>query len=251
MTIKSLLTVCAVAAAVTGVRAQTVPFLDTAKPDHFIEIDVHAGDGASTITQNYSSAVPSVQDFVLTPGNRLIFGAGAILPVRNYFAIGTRLDIAINNYYWSMTIMDRNQGTLNTLYSRNRYTAAEVPVFMQLRCNLGSSVVWRSELGAYISFGLGGHSRYSEASSSTNSLGQSQVTETQYKNDYYDDSEPVINTFRKTYWGLHLGTGILAGRHFTLNVVMHAGARNLAKNLGVLDIRARTLNVTFTAGYQF
>lgn len=250
----SLLTASAALVLAAGTmfgRSERRPFFDTTRPDKFIEIGVHVGDGASTIRQNYVRAVPDVSDFILTPGNRLTFGFTAALPVRNYLAVGTGLDFAINNYYWSMTLLERNQGTLSSLYSRNHYYAIEVPAYLQWRFNVGTHVNWRVETGMYLSFGTGGDARYSETRSSTNALGQSQVSESNYKNKYYKDPEPVINTFEKNDVGLHLGTGILVHERLTVNAVMHVGFTDLARNMGVLNIHAHTLNVTFVVGYQF
>ena len=249
---KTLITAaCLTAALISAARSERGPFLDTSRADHFIELGVHIGDGASTIRQNYVSAVPDVSDFVLTPGNRLTFGATAAIPLRNFLAIGTGIDLAINNYYWSMTVLSRQQGTLSSLYNRNHFYTVEIPVYMQWRFNVGTHVSWRCEAGAYISFGAGGHSRFNEVRSSTNSLGQSQVTENKYKNNYFNEDDPVITTFDKTDMGLHLGTGILVHDRLTVSAAMHVGLTDLAKNMGVLEIHARTLNVTFAVGYQF
>ena len=249
--------ILAIAAAIVAMTAaaetpkKAAPFFDTARPDHFIEIDIHAGDGVSTVRQNYASAIPSVSDFVLTPANRVMMGARAIIPIRNFVAVGTALDFTINNYYWSMTLLERSQGTLSTLYSRNHYNTIDVPLYLQWSFNLGDKVKWRTKTGMYISFGVGGHTKINETTSSTNSLGQSQVTENSYRDKYYDDEDPVVNTFAKTDMGMVIGTGILVNRHWAIDLDMHTGFTQLARNFGVLDISGRTLNVTFTVGYQF
>lgn len=249
--------ILAIAAAIVAMTAaaetpkKAAPFFDTARPDHFIEIDIHAGDGVSTVRQNYASAIPSVSDFVLTPANRVMMGARAIIPIRNFVAVGTALDFTINNYYWSMTLLERAQGTLSTLYSRNHYNTIDVPLYLQWSFNLGDKVKWRTKTGMYISFGVGGHTKINETTSSTNSLGQSQVAENSYRDKYYDDEDPVVNTFAKTDMGMVIGTGILVNRHWAIDLDMHTGFTQLARNFGVLDISGRTLNVTFTVGYQF
>ena len=249
--------ILAIAAAIVAMTAaaetpkKAAPFFDTARPDHFIEIDIHAGDGVSTVRQNYASAIPSVSDFVLTPANRVMMGARAIIPIRNFVAVGTALDFTINNYYWSMALLERLQGTLSTLYSRNHYTTLEVPLYLQWTFNLGEKVKWRTKTGMYISFGVGGHTKINETTSSANSLGQSQVTENFYRDKYYNAEDPVVNTFDRTDMGLYLGTGILVNSHWAVDVAMNTGFSQLARNFGVLDITGRTLNVTFTVGYQF
>lgn len=247
----------AIAAAVMALTAAAetptngVPFFDTGRPDHLIELDVHVGDGMSLVSQNYASAIPSVSDFVLTPANRVMVGARAILPIRNFLAVGTAIDLAVNNYYWSMTLLERSQGTLSTLYSRNRYTTIEVPVYLQWSFNLGDKVKWRTKTGMYISFGVGGHTNIDETTSSTNALGQSQVTETAYRDNYFNDKDPVINTFRSTDMGVYLATGLLVCDHWVVDASLNAGVTQLARNFGVLDISGRTLNFAISLGYQF
>ena len=237
--------------AVAGDTGQDAPFVDFSRPDRVVEIGLHVGEGASTITQNYATAIPDVADFSLTPGSMTTFGASAELPVRNFFAIGTGLDFAINNFYYSMTILHPSEGTLNSLYTRNHFYTLEVPLYLGFRFNLGSHVKWNSEIGGYLSFGAGGKTRTRAYTSSTNSLGQSQVTQTNYERNYFNDDNPIINGVTGTDWGLHLGTGILVNRHWSVKAVMHAGARDLAKNYGVLGISTHTLNVVFKAGYIF
>ena len=235
----------------TGENTASVPFMDTSRPTKTVELDVHVGEGMSTIMQNYGDAIPDVGDFTLTPGSLTALGFGAELPIRNYLAVGTGLDFAINNYYYSMTILHPEAGTLNTLYTRNHFYNIDIPLYMSLRFNLGNRVRWHNEIGAYISIGAGGKSKTKAYTSSTNQIGQSQVTETSYERDYFNADDPIINAVRSTDWGLHLATGIVVNRHIMLKCVMHAGVHNLAKNFGVLNVKNRTLNVVFKAGYVF
>lgn len=226
-------------------------FVDTRRPTKMVELGLHIGEGAASMVQNYGTAVPHVGDFTLTPGSLTQFGASAVIPVRNFFAIGTGLNFNINNYYYSMTILHPGAGTLNTLYTRNRFYNFDVPLFLAFRFNLGTHVRWDNELGAYLSFGCGGHSHTRAYTSSTNDLGQSQVAETNYRVKYYNPDQALINGVTSVDWGLHLGTGILVNGHVSVKCVMHAGARDLAKNYGVLNVQNHTLNVVFSAGYVF
>lgn len=244
------LCVITVLTAVVPVRAE-VPFVDTAQPEKVVELGFHVGDGVATIRQNYSSQVPSVSDFVLTPGNRFEMGVDAVMPIRNFFAIGTAVNLGFNNYYWTMTMLDRSAGTLTTLYSRNNFTNLTIPAFLRFRFNLGTRVTWESDLGAYISFGMGGTSKFKETASSTNSLGQSQVTETQFRNKYFNEKTPVVNTVTGTDWGLMLGTGFMYNRHWALRCALLVGARDIAKNMGVFNIEIHNLSATVSLGYNF
>lgn len=232
--------------------AQETQFIDKRTPDHVIEFGLHVGEGVSTILQNYSDKMPNIADFQLTPGNMNTVGASVEMPFRNYLSIGTGLDFTISNYHMSMTLLDAGGGTLNTLYTRNHFYGIDVPIYLGTRFNLGRNVQWANELGAYMNFAVGhGSSKTHAYASSTNSLGQSQVTEMNYHNKYYKDEEPIINGVTTTDYGLHVATGMRFYKHFSLKAVFHLGLRNLAINYGVLDISNHTINLAFKAGYIF
>lgn len=250
-----LAVICITAPALTGAgyayAGDGTPAIDTSRPDRTIEVGVHVGDGFATIRQNYDSAIPTLSDLVMNAGNKFLVGAGATIPLRDFLAIGTRLEFSVNKYNWAMTLLDRNIGTLSTVYCKNTYYTLDIPAYLQLRVNLGSRVRWRSEFGAYLSLGTGGNSRINEAVSSTNALGQSQVTERQYKDKYFNDPNPVVNGINDLDWGLHLATGILVDRHWAFDWTVRIGARDIAKNMGVLDISIHQLTGFFSVGYVF
>lgn len=250
----SLLTgISVIAAMLTGFHAANAgtPLLDKSRPTHFVEVGMHIGEGASSMIENYGSQVPYIYDFSFNPGSQTVFGATAEIPFRNYFAIGTGIDFGINNYHWSMTILQPDAGTLNSLYSRSHYYNFTIPAYLSLRLNLGDKVRWHNELGCYLSFGAGGTVKTHAYSSSTNTLGQSQVTETSYSHKYYNDPDPIVCGVNETDWGLHLGTGVLVSNHWQVKCVFRVGARDLAENFGVLKIKMHTIDVNFRFGYVF
>lgn len=227
--------------------------MDTSRPDRFINIGVHVGDGLSTVRQNYATQIGSVASFTLTPGNVFDLGATAILNVRDFFGIGTGLDFTVSNYDYNLTMIDAGEqnGTLNTLYSDNRFYSLDIPLYLRFAFNLGTRVRWTWELGSYINLGLGGHTDVSTYRSSTNALGQSQVTNSKFHNKYFNDDNGIINRIATTDTGLHLATGLVYKRHFTLNAVLHVGFRDLARNFGVYKTELYNLNLIFKAGYLF
>jgi hypothetical protein len=247
----ALSSLLALATAILPASAQS-QFIDRSRPSHVVEIGLHVGEGISTILQNYSKNVPGLTDYNLTPGNMNSFGASVELPFRNFIALGTGLEATINNNHWSMTLLDATAGTQNTLYTRNHFYAVEVPIYLQTRFNVSGSVRWVNELGMYLSYGIGnGSSKTHAYASSTNSLGQSQVTEMIYNRKYFKDDEPIINGVTTTDYGLHLATGLRFFDHVSLKAVFHVGFRNLAINYGVLDITNRNINLAFKVGYIF
>lgn len=231
--------------------AFAVDMLDTSAPKQLVEVNVHAGIGTSTIINNYGSVAESITAMRLSPGTRLMAGFGAEMPLRDYISVGTGLDFAINNYSLTMTMLDGYDGTLGTLLTANHYYTLEVPVYVAMRLNLGSRVRWCNELGAYFAYGMGGSSKTTAFVSSTNSLGQSQVSEAQYNRKYYESDDPVFCTMRCGDLGLHIATGILINHHFTVKASLHVGIRDIAKNFGVFNAHAHTLAPTFLLGYNF
>ena len=243
--------VALLAALTVSAQEAKVPFMDKLRPSQFMEVGVHFGLGASSIAQNYSTAIPDLSDFTFTPGVMMSFGATAKLPIRNYLAIGTGLDFNINNYFWNMTILHPQSGTLNALTQRHHFYDLSIPLTLDLRFNVSNNVRWDSEIGGYLTFGLSGRTRTTSYLSSINSLGQSQVTELTYRKDYYKEPDAIVNGVVNLDWGVHLATGLLIADHYSVKAVMHAGLRDIARNFGVLDIHNHTLNVSFRVGYVF
>lgn len=240
------------AVAIIASAGAKAPFVDTSKPASYVpRVDVHAGVGVSTILQNYSKQIESCADFFLTPGCQTVMGVKVELPIRKFFHVGTGLDYAISNYNWSMTVVDAQQGIVNTLYNRNNYHAIEIPVYMSFRFTLGAKAIWNNELGFYLSQGVSGKSKYKAYISSTNDLGQSQVTSSSYERKYYKDPDPVINGFSRTDYGFHIATGLIFRDHWSLNAVLRTGLCDMARNMGVLDINVHNLSMTFRLGYMF
>lgn len=254
MNLRRLIAILAVFVAGTTATVWSQSFIDTRPAQRLLTIGAHVGDGVSTVRQNYASEIGSVASFVLTPGNVFDVGATAVLNVREFFGIGTGVDFTISNYDFNLTMLDVDgaNGTLNTLYSDNRYYSLDIPVYLRFAFNIaGDRVRWTSELGTYLGFGFGGRTNTSTYRSSTNALGQSQVTHSTYNNDYFDDNGGIINRIDKTDFGLHVAMGLVFRRHFALNAVFHVGMRDLARNFGVYNTELRNMNLIFKAGYFF
>lgn len=234
----------------------STPILDTSQPEKLLNIDIHVGDGFFTVRQNYARQLDNVTSFTLTPGNTFAFGAEALLNVRKFFGIGTGIDLSVNNYSFNATMLDDggngNMANLNTIYSDNRFYSLDIPVYVRFTFDLSKNrpIRWVNEAGAYLSYGVGGHTDISTYRSSINPLGQLQVTHANYNKSYFDDNSGIINKVSHSDAGFHLATGLTFGR-FMIKSVFHAGLRNLARNFGVLDTRLYNMSVVFKAGYIF
>ena len=227
----SLLAVAALCRSSIAFAEDRYPFMDTSRPSKPLDIGVHVGLGVSTQIQNYASAVPGCADFHLSSGLQSAFGATVEVPLRRYIAIGTGADFVISNNSWAMTVINFEPNPVSTLYCRNTYRAFEIPIYVSLRFNLGSRIVWTNEGGMYLSFGTGGRTRYDHA--------------------YYNADTPILNGIGRNDVGIHLSTGLQYLRHWTLKAVMRYGFRDVARNYGVLDVNVHNLAVSFRLGYTF
>ena len=181
-----LLTFLFLTAAVASRSETNAKFVDVSSAPRLVTIGLHVSDGISTIRQNYPSQIGTVGSFTLTPGNSFAVGATAVMNINNFIGIGTSLDFSINNYYYSLTLLNENgqTGTLTSMYTSNRYTSLDIPVYAQLSFNIGSQVRWVNRVGLFYSRGLGGYTDNSTYRSATNELGQSYVTHTTHNPDY-------------------------------------------------------------------
>lgn len=247
----SLLAVAALCRSSIAFAEDRYPFMDTSRPSKPLDIGVHVGLGVSTQIQNYASAVPGCADFHLSSGLQSAFGATVEVPLRRYIAIGTGADFVISNNSWAMTAINSEPNTVSTLYCRNTYRAFEIPIYVSLRFNLGSRIIWTNEGGMYLSFGTGGRTRITSYTAAVNQLGQQQVTRTRYDHAYYNADTPILNGIGRNDVGIHLSTGLQYLRHWTLKAVMRYGFRNVARNYGVLDVNVHNLAFSFRLGYTF
>lgn len=242
----------AAASAVPSAYAEdSHPFMDTSRPNKPLDIGVHAGLGVSTITQNYSSAIPGCADFHLSSGLQSVFGATVEVPLRKFLAIGTGADFLINNNSWAMTVIDAEPNRVSSVYCRNAYRAFEIPVYISLRFNLGSRVSWVNEAGVFFGFGTGGKTKITAYTVAVNQLGQQQVTRSKYDNPYYKADTPILNGIERNQWGVHLSTGLRYRERWSLKTVLRYGFSDVACNYGVLDVHIHNLSVSFRLGYTF
>lgn len=257
----ALLRFCLLAIAVTSMmpamaEAPTkdkdeVPFYDSAHADKFLELNVHAGVGLSSVMQNYGSVVPNISDFFLSPGVLMRAGLDVRFNIRNSFGIGTGIDFGINNSRYAMSIVTDGGSSINSLYVGNHFYDATIPLYISFRFNAGHSMTWSLDPGWYFSQGLGGHSKLSGYTSGENSLGQPLVTHASYEHDYYDSAKPFINTVKKFDNGPRLALTLMFKRRVTFAAVGQMSAFNLATRREILPVKYRHVTVCFQFGYSF
>ncbi|MCC8119565.1 MAG: PorT family protein [Bacteroidales bacterium] len=228
-----------------------VPLYDSTRPEKWIEFQPHVSVGLSTIVQDYGSKIPGLSDFMLSPGCRMNLGLDIRFCIRNSFALATGLEFNINNFRYSMSIVDTSSGSISSIYTRNHYYSLTVPVYLSWRLNIGRRMMWNVDAGLYFAQGTGGTMKASGYISGNNSLGQPIVEHANYQTDYYVSSQAMINGVKKFDFGPRIATGFVYRHRYTLNAVFQIGARNLAINQGVMDLNYRNLSLDFQIGYIF
>ncbi len=227
------------------------PLYDGSIPDRWIEFMPHASVGLSTVIQDYGSEIPGLSDFMLSPGCRMSAGLDIRFCIRNSFALATGVDFNINNFRYSMSIVNTTSGSITSLYARNHYYSVTVPVYLSWRFNIGKRMMWNVDAGMYFSQGTGGSFKASGYASGENSLGQPVVTHANYETDYYISSQAMINGVKKFDFGPRIATGLIYRHRYFLNTIFQIGARNLAINQGNLDVHYHNLSLDVQLGYIF
>ncbi len=224
---------------------------DSSSPDRLVELNIHAAVGMSSAINNYKSVVPSLTDLQFSPGVMLRGGLTVDFSLRNSLAIGTGIEVDINNSRCALSLIDSNTSSINSIYLSNHYYDLNIPVYMSLRFNVGRRVKNVVSPGWYFSYGLGGHMKASGYTSGQNSLGQAVVDHVYYKNDYFDAPSTVMHSIKSLDYGPRLAVGVEYCRHYTFNWVFQMSARNLAKNNELLNVRYRHITLGFEIGYKF
>ncbi len=240
--------------AAIGASAQdqeTVRLYDGSRSDKFLELDLHAGVGLSTVIQNYSSEIPGLSDFLLSPGCLVRMGVDVRFVIRKSFGLGTGLEFGINNSHYAMSIVDNATESISSLYVGNHYYDLNVPVYLSWRLNLGRKMMWIIDGGVFFAQGFRGHTRVSGYASGQNTLGQPIISSASYETKYFKAATPLVNGVKHFDWGPRVATGFLYKDRYSLKAVFQLSASNLAINQGVLDIKYRHLSLCFLFGYTF
>lgn len=230
---------------------EDIPVYDSSHSQKFIEINVHAGMGLSSVVQNYGSVIDNLSDFFISPGVLMRAGIGVRFSLRNSFGIGTGLDLGINNSRYAMSIVTDGGTSINSLYVNNHYYDATVPVYVSFRFNAGRSMTWSIDPGWYLAQGLGGNSSLSGYTSGENALGQPIIMHTSYRHKYYDSAKPFVNSVKKFDHGPRLALGIMMKRRVTFDIVGQISAANLASRRATLPVKYRHATLCFQFGYTF
>lgn len=226
------------------------PFMDTSRSDDFVEVELHALAGATTVSQNYSDCVPAMTEMHVTPGWGAGIGASVSFVIRDFLALGTQFDLRMSNNRYDMTLLSPSERT-STLYLDNRFYDINIPIFISLRFNVADNVKWTVSGGTFFALGFGGHQKADIYNTYNNSLGQMVTSHIYEKHEYFGDEFPVIHNVADFDIGMYLATALVVNRHYTVGVDFQLGLRDLAKNTAVFEPTVYNRSCLFKVGYIF
>lgn len=227
------------------------PFFDTSRPSKFLELRAYAQAGGSTVTQNYISCFPEINELNVTMGTAVGAGVGAQFLVRDFLSFGTELNFLVNNYNTDIAVTGADLSSVSSVFLKNRYCTLNIPVFASFRFNVLRGLKWNVDLGAYYTYGLSGRQRQSLYDSRVNDLGQLVMHVNRNRVDYYDGGNAFINSYSRGDIGLHVATGLSFGRHVFVSVKSQIGFKNVVKGYGSVKPDMHNVNILVAAGWRF
>ncbi|MBQ9076652.1 MAG: outer membrane beta-barrel protein [Muribaculaceae bacterium] len=238
--------------AVMAVKAMAgeKPFFDTTRSDDFIEVELHAMVGATTVGENYADCIDALNELHVTPGCGIGLGASVRFVIRDFLALGTQMDFRINNSRYDMTLVTPSE-RMSTVYLSNHSYDVNLPIFMSFRFNVADNVRWYADGGVFFALGFGGYQKADIYNTYNNSLGQMVTSHVHEKHEYFRDEFPVIHNVADFDIGLHFATGLVFNRHYTAGVAMQIGLRDLADDTPVFAPEMRNRSCMLKIGYIF
>lgn len=228
------------------------PFADHSRPAQFLELQLHGLVGGSYLTNNYRSIFPVIRELDTTMGVSYGLGAGAVIPFRDFFGVGTELNLVVNHNRADIFTSNFTVQSASNLYLRNCYYGLNVPLYLTWRFNIGEGVRWNVDFGAYYSYGLGGSQEQALYRSLVNDLGQLVYQEEHYKPDFYNSDATFQNSYHRADLGLHFATGLTFHRHFFLAARAQIGVKNIAfVDNAITTPRVHTVSFLIQTGWKF
>ncbi len=226
-------------------------FVDYSAPSKFIEVDVHALGGGSSVTQNYRGCFPQIQNLNVNMGYSLGVGARAVFGFRNYLGFGTELDLLLNNYNIDMAVLGSDNMSMSAVFVDNRFYYVNIPVFMSFRFNVAKSVRWNVDAGMYYAYGIGGTQKQRIYRADINEMEELVPQVVNIKTGYFHSRETFINSFNRGDLGVHLGTSLNFGPHLVVGCKFQIGIKNSARENGIINPNIHNYNLHGVIGYRF
>lgn len=231
--------------------AKCADMVDLSPAKKFLDIDVHALVGGSTVMQNYKKSFPEIDNLNINMGFRGGFGARATFGFREYLGLSTELNFVVRNY--NMNLVAGAEGTdgITGVQVDNRTYVINVPLAMTLRFMVARNVKWLIDVGVYYSYGFAGRQKQDIFAGTVNALGELITVYEHIKTDYFNSSHTFLNSFHRGDYGIHFGTYLDFGPHLRIGARLQTGIKNTSFSYGVANPSVRNFDFCGTVGYRF
>lgn len=246
---KLLISIMGVAIMCATPSVASAQFVDHSPAKKFVETDIHVLGGSTMITQNYASRFDEISELNSSAGFGFGAGAGAVFGLREWLGLGTEINLLVSNNKLDMAVGSEGSVSVSNIFISNRYAYADIPVYMSFRFNILGGLRWNVDAGLYYRYGIWGKQKQTIYNSTLNNLGQLVPRVVNAKVDYFRDNATFINSFHRSDIGLHIATGLQFGRHFTINMRLQVGFKNVAYNNGLRNPNIH--NVSFLGGVGY
>lgn len=232
-------------------RAGAHGFISYAPAKKFIDVEVHASAGMSSVTQNYGDCFPQIQNLNVNSGFSGSLGAQCVFGLSDFLGLGTGLDFSINNYNMDLSVVSADKLSMSALFIDNRYYYATFPVFARFSFNVAHSVRWVVDGGLYYAYGVGGTQKQRIYRAEINGMDEL-VPQIQYiKTPYFHSRNTFVNSFNRGDIGLHLATGLHFGKHLSVGAKFQIGFKNAARKNGIVNPSIHNYTFHGLVGYRF
>lgn len=250
---QSLRAIIPVLLALAPATGAAVTFCDHGPSRRFMETGIQFMVGGSTVTQNYKSCFQEIRQISSSMSTGWGFGMSAEFGIREYLALGTQINLLINNNSIDFAVSNDNATSVSNIFLNNRFYYLNFPVYVSFRFNLAPTVRWNIDGGFYYSYGIGGSQKQTVYNSTVNSLGQLINRVTVSKPGYFEDENTFINRYLRGDLGLYLASGLTIRSHYMIGVRSMMGFKNTSTvgENGLINPRIHNLNLMMVLGYKF
>lgn len=226
-------------------------FVDFSPARKFIEVDVHALGGITTVNQNYKARFPQIQNLNVNLGASVGAGFRAVFGLREYLGFGTAIDMTSGRYNIDMAVLGTDAESMSAVFIDNTLWQVNIPMFVSFRFRVDRNVRWNVDVGAYYAYGFAGTQKQRIYRADINAMDEIVPQIERVRTDYYHSSSTFINTFNRGDIGFHFATYVDFGKHLVVGARFQAGIKNTSRSLGIINPTVRNLTFHGSVGYRF
>lgn len=240
------------AIALTASAESGVPFFDTSRPDKTITFGLRAGMNSSGVATNYMTLQPELiqNNFYWHSGVQT--GVVADVNMRKFLALEVGFFYERHGYDAAMMAATAEEDYMGSQFTRVRYSIFNVPIMLSWRFNILAQAYWSVDVGAYLSYGIGGNKTADSYIAFGEDEGQLVFDHNIDKQKYFNADPKDFLAVNRFDTGIRLGTGLTFFNHYTIGVYYQRSVKNNAKNYeGGADYRLRNCSWSVNLGYNF